>query len=273
MPQQIITPAPAQNIAPQPGQTPDQAEQILRSAQGLDDDANQAALPQLDLSKSIPLDGGQDSLPQLDLSKSIPLQSPQAQTDPLAGAAQATGISARPKGTRSWIDQKFALPSPTEVGNWFDDIQSDVRNGTHVTWVGSLLHRLGAKGTEYGVAPGLPPGVVLTGALKVAHAPTQLGQHPVRAANELLSGAGEALSPLAVAQPEALPFIALASGASKLGRAIASRMGADDDTAELIGNVAGLVSGGKSISKMSLSGPATVSWWKRFTSWVNSFRS
>lgn len=38
-------------------------------------DTNQAAqLPQLDLSKSVPLDGGQDSLPQLDLSKSVPLQ-------------------------------------------------------------------------------------------------------------------------------------------------------------------------------------------------------
>jgi hypothetical protein len=178
----------------------------------------------------------QDS--DLDMSKSIPVK--QAQTWQEA-AGSATSISARPKGTRSAIDQKLGLWGPTEVGNWIKDVEADYRQGTSATWVGSLLKKLGAKGVEYGVAPGIA--TPLGGVIKLAHGGTQVGEHPIRAANEMVSGVGEMLGPAAVTQPEALPFIATAEIGSKLGYHTAKYFGADDDIAEFVGNISGLTAG------------------------------
>jgi hypothetical protein len=169
------------------------------------------------------------------------------------GASQITGIGPRPRGATSWVDKKLGLPNPTVVGNWLDDVKGDVLNGTHATWVGSLLSRMGAKGTRYGVSEGAAQasvvGAIPEGLTEAAHGVTQLGTHPTRAVNEIVSGAGKVLGPLAVTQPEALPFILHASVGSKIASAVATQMRADDETAEVIGNIAGLATGGKIISK------------------------
>jgi hypothetical protein len=186
-----------------------------------------------------------------------PVQTPQVQqAGALPAYSQITGIGPRPIGERHPIDKALGLPSPTEVGNWLDDVKGDVLNGTHATWVGSLLSRMGAKGTRYGVSEGAAQasvvGAIPEGLVEAAHGVTQLGEHPVRAANEIVGGAGKVLGPLAVTQPEALPFILHASVGSKIASAVATQMGADDETAEVIGNVAGIATGGKTISKTQI---------------------
>jgi hypothetical protein len=164
-----------------------------------------------------------------------------ALTGPALGASQATSIGPRPSGTWS------------SFNNWLDDVQGDVKNGTDATWVGNVLRKMGAKGTDYGVAPGaasLAPVGALTGIPKVLQAAPELVQgHPVRAVNKALGGAMETLGPLAVTQPEAMVAMVPGMAASHLAAKTASHLGADDDTAELVGNVAGLVAGGASVKK------------------------
>jgi len=187
------------------------------------------------------------------------VQGPQAaRPGDTPGASEITGIRA---STRHEIpSDSFADPRLNpwmvplhEAGNWLEDMKNDLSNGTDATWVGWLLRKGGAKGTSYGVAPGAAQasvvGAIPEGLAKAAHAVTQVGEHPVRAGNEFIEGAGEVLGPLAVTQPEALPFMVRAGVTSKAVSYAAKQMGADDETAEVIGNVAGLASGGKTISK------------------------
>src|SRR6266849_2202112 len=87
----------------------------------------------LDLSKSIPVGDPQAAPIKLDISKSIPVAAPQ-DNNPVRGAAEATSMGGRPNDFHSWIQ----------------DVQGDVKNGTKSTWVGSLLGKFGAKGTNYG---------------------------------------------------------------------------------------------------------------------------
>jgi hypothetical protein len=244
----------------QPIQQADPAEQILRLAQGLDDNsradawdafhnsANEDELAGKLQNMNLPQETKAslwDAKQKFVQASAQPAKPKQLQTggmaDILPPGTTATGISARPTGTRSAIDQKLGLWGPTEVGNWIQDVEADYRQGTSATWVGSLLKRLGAKGTEYGVSPGIS--TPLGGVIKLAHAGTQVGEHPIKAANELVSGVGELLGPAAVTQPEALPFIATAEIGSKLGYHTAKHFGADDDTAEFIANISGLTAG------------------------------
>jgi hypothetical protein len=175
-----------------------------------------------------------------------------AQYDAMVGATQATGLSAQPKGTRSWIDQKLDIPSPTEVGNWFDNVSADLDNGTDLTWVGGLLRKMGAKGTSFGNSAEIGHLIAgpLHGPIHVAKAITKVGEHPIQAANELLQGVGETLGPLAVTQPETLPFVMNAQMGSKLGTEVAKKFGLDEDSSALVGNAAGLVAGGRSASRV-----------------------
>ena len=192
--------------------------------------------------------------------KIVPEAGPQTPTRPgeTPGARDITGIRA---STRHEIPaDSFADPrlnpwmAPLHVaGNWFEDLKDDLNNGTDATWIGWLLRKGGAKGLNYGVAPGVMSKVPFLnapeGIAKLGHAVSTLGEHPIKAANEGISAAGQILSPLALTQPEALPFMAIAGTSSSVASGIAKHMGADDEAAEIIGNVAGLVTGGKSIGK------------------------
>jgi hypothetical protein len=224
-------------------------------------DATQDAAPQeqaapikIDMSKSTPI--GQQAAPiKVDMSKSTPIAAPSGVLTPPSGG---TTMSARPNDFHSWLQ----------------DFQGDVKNGTATTWVGSMLKKMGAKGTEYGVAPGVAkmmPGVsaltgvpqALEGAIDVKRAvePTLTdiahGESPLVAAsshgedakklqiaaNKTVGGAFEAVGPLAMANPAALAVITPAMAAQQVAVKAAEAMGADPDTQEMVGNAAAIVAG------------------------------
>src|SRR5882762_11444720 len=115
------------------------------------------------------------------------------------------------------------------------------------------------------------------GVAKLGHAISTLGEHPIKAANEGISAAGQILSPLALTQPEALPFMAVGGGVGSVASGIAKHMGADEDTREVIGNVVGLVSGGKSIGKTRIddlgaatNAPAKLTFSQKVWRWISS---
>ena len=226
--------------APQPQSAPEQT-QTPGAPQGVTFDFNKVApTTQPGAPKGV----------SFDFNKAKPL--PEEVPAYAQGASQATGLRGPDTGPTSALDKALHLPNPTQVANWADAAKADVRNGTSSTWVGWILNHVPGvdfKGTAYGVSPGASQigGAVPEGALTVLHGVTQAGTHPVRAANEIVSGVGQALGPAMVTQPEALPFIAGAMAASHSASAVATHMGADPDTAELIGNVAGLIAGGKTV--------------------------
>jgi hypothetical protein len=146
--------------------------------------------------------------------------------------------------------------------DWFDDLKGDLDNGSDATWVGWMLNKLpeklglpgGAKGLTYGVSPelGHAMGGPLYGPAMIGHGASIAQEHPVAGISEVLAGAGTTLGPAMVTQPEALPFMAIAGATSKGVSYAAKQMGADDETADLIGNVAGLVTGLKAVGKSHL---------------------
>jgi hypothetical protein len=213
----------------------------------------------LDLSKSVPA-VAPNAAPdiKLDMSKSVPIAAPAAPAYQ-QGAAQATGIG----------------PRPNDFHSWLQDLQSDVRNGTASTWVGSLLSKLGAKGTSSGnseqigdlmAGPVLGIPKAIEGGIEVKRAAAPIVgdiargsdvvnaaiAHPaeikkaVVGANKVVGGAFQSLgTAAAIAAPEgeALAVVVPAMVAQSQAQKAAVYMGADPDTAELIGNVAGLVAG------------------------------
>src|ERR1039458_5349478 len=85
-------------------------------------------------------------------------------------------------------------PAPKGIGPWFSDLENDIRGGSGYTAIGRLLSKLGASGSEKGVAPGvasLMPGAgTIEGLAKAGHGATQLGSHPMRGVNEIVRGVG-----------------------------------------------------------------------------------
>jgi hypothetical protein len=55
--------------------------------------------------------------------------------------------------------------------NWLEDLQGDIRYGTGATWVGRILQKMGARGINMGVSPGVADtiGGPAIGPVKVAH--------------------------------------------------------------------------------------------------------
>jgi hypothetical protein len=204
---------------------------------------------ELDLTKSIPVRnvGGQQQDPfagstaapppdsDLDLSKSIPVKQAEGWKE---GASQATGIGAR---------RQESVWSNKGLDEWFDDVINDYHQGTSATWIGSLLKRLGAKGTDYGVAPGavsLTPAAIPQGLAKIGQSlPRTLQGHPVQGVNKLVEGVMDVAGPAAVTQPEALAVAVPGIIASQIGKHVATEMGADEDVAEMVGNIAALTPG------------------------------
>ncbi|VVB52818.1 Uncharacterised protein [uncultured archaeon] len=169
-----------------------------------------------------------------------------------ANAAMHGTIGPRQKGSFGDVFTAFSDPtgiSRAGAANWFEDLKGDLDNGTDQTWVGWLMRKAGAKGLTYGVSPetGHLIGGPLYGPAMIGHGAMIAPEHPVQGANEIIGGVGTILGPAAVTQPEALPFMAIAGMTSKVAYSAATKMGADNDTAELIGNVAGIVSAGKMV--------------------------
>jgi hypothetical protein len=192
----------------------------------------------LDMSKSTSIAQPQADTSdiKLDLSKSTPV----ADTNPLRGAAQVTSMGARPNDFHSWLQ----------------DVQADVKNGTDSTWVGSMLKKFGAKGTNYGVSepisdlmagPVLGVPKALEGGIEVKEAAEEGNlKKGVVGANKVIGGAFQSLGAagmLLAPEGEALAVVTPAMVAQHVAQKTALHMGADEDTAELVGNVAAVVSG------------------------------
>jgi hypothetical protein len=162
-----------------------------------------------------------------------------AQPSYLAG--EATGIGGR---------RQDSIWSSKGLDEWLDDVQGDLRTGQHSTFVGSLLSRLGYKGREYGVSEGAARmsavGMIPEGLAKIGQSVPELFQgHPVRGFNKAVGGVMDVAAPAAVVQPEAMAVVIPAMMAANIASGVATKWGADEDTSEMIGNVAGLVAGGK----------------------------
>lgn len=193
---------------------------------------------------------------------------------PLAGAhpAEATSDLVPVQGS----EKNLSLPKPQEkvqpsgvIGSigaresgfhtWLQDVQADVKTGTASTWVGSMLKKFGAKGTSYGVSepisefmagPALGVPKALEGASEitseVGHGVTDSSMDygkTVRGVNKVIGGTFQSLGPGMMLAPEALPVVVPAMVAQAQAYKAAKYMGADDDTAELVSNVAAVVSG------------------------------
>ena len=232
-------------------------------------DQNQAAQP-------VPAQSG--PLAQEDLADLVPVEESEK---PLAGAhsASATSDLVPVAGT----EKKLSLPKPeqtiqasgvigpTAMGarehdfhNWLQDVQTDVKNGSASTWVGAMLKKMGAKGTDYGVSPeigdfmagpalGVPKALEgaseVAGELEAGVRESNLDyRKTVRGVNKMFGGTFQSLGPAGlVLAPggEGLAVVGNAMLAQTVAQKAAEYMGADPDTVELVGNVAGLYAAGK----------------------------
>ena len=136
--------------------------------------------------------------------------------------------------------------------NWLEDLQTDVKTGSDLTLPGKALKFMGARGTDKGVPEAvgdiMPGGGTIQGAAKILHGYGTVAQnHPIRGANEILGGFGQAASPvMAVANPgllaEGLPYAAAGAGVEGSAKVV----GVDPETSEFLGNVVtGLLGGRK----------------------------
>jgi hypothetical protein len=126
--------------------------------------------------------------------------------------------------------------------NYLEDVMGDIRHGSGTTFPGRVLRKTGAPGIDTGVpeSVGEVMGGPLIGPVKVAHGVgTAVSGHPVRGINEAVEGAGQTVAPLIGAtNPEFLPSLALYGSLQHGVQKGTESLGADPDTAEMIGNVA-----------------------------------
>lgn len=135
--------------------------------------------------------------------------------------------------------------------NWFSDAAEDVRHGSQNTVIGRGLHTLGAQGTDTGVphAVGEFMASPILGPLKIAQGQSEFyAGHPAKGVTDATAGimqTGELPGAFGAAVNPVGAIRAVVSGtvASKLGKAIASGMGASPDAQEATANIAGLAGG------------------------------
>lgn len=177
---------------------------------------------------------------------------------PTAGPGMLSG--ALPVGDMHARESGFSHPL-----NWLEDAASDVRTGGESTFVGRAMRALGAEGTQKGAGggmagapaikapfnlgetfggPAIGPFVMAHGAGTVASAP--FAEHPidqgVKGINETVRGAAQTVGPfIAATNPEFLPALAMMAPVQAGATAAARKLGANDNVAELVGNVSGMV--------------------------------
>jgi hypothetical protein len=143
--------------------------------------------------------------------------------------------SAAPAQPYQPTDSFNAIPDATvadKVKNWANNVTSDLRHGTDLTGVGTVLKKMGAHGLDMGVSPGvadfmgsLPLGLLK--ATKGAAEVTQPGQR-VQGAKDVVGGALDASTiPGAFVAPEAGELAGdgvdvAATQAAKAARAVSS---------------------------------------------------
>jgi hypothetical protein len=215
--------------------------------------------PQNDLADLTPVDGTEKPLRgahPVAANDLVPVQGTEKQLSlPKQQKVQASGVLTGPMGATS------IGPREHSFHNWLQDVQADVKNGSDTTWVGAMLKKMGAKGLTYGEPDSVAEmmGGPLLGVPKALEGATEVGGEvkegvtnsdmdygrTVRGVNKIIGGTFQSLGPLVVTQPEALAVIVPAMVAQSQAMKAAKYMGADDDTAELVGNVAGVVAAGK----------------------------
>lgn len=114
------------------------------------------------------------------------------------------GIGAPSFGTP--IRSEAKLSPRTGTGGFLENVEADIRGGTGATWLGRLLKKMGAKGTEYGVSK--EAGEFISspalGAVHTAQGAAMLPQHPWEGLKKTVSGVAEAgtIPGLLAAAPE-----------------------------------------------------------------------
>lgn len=229
-------------------------------------DVNQAAQPVPAQAEPAAKEDLADLVPVDDTEKPLAGEHPAEATSDLVPVAGTEKKLSLPK------EQAKVQPSgvigPTSIGpresgfhTWLQDVQADVKNGSDSTWFGAMLKKMGAKGTNYGTPEAVGdfmsgPVLGVPKALEgVSEVGTEIGKgvtssemdygKTVRGVNKAIAGTFQSLGPAALLTPEALPIVVPAMVAQAQAQKAAKYMGADDDTAELVGNVTALYSAGK----------------------------
>ena len=164
------------------------------------------------------------------------------------------GIGATPAGpSASPSGMAEMRATPAGPMQWLQNLQGDVKTGSGFTLPGRVLQKMGAKGTDAGVPEAvgdlMPGGGTIQGGAKVAQGALKIGEgHPIRGANEILRGFGQAAAPIiGVTNPEFLPAAVGYGAAGAATQAGAQAVGVSPDTSEFLGNVVTGLLGGKSL--------------------------
>ena len=141
-------------------------------------------------------------------------------------------------------------PRPNDFATAADNTAADIRYGTTVTPVGSLLHAMGAEGTANGEPEGVADffGGPIEGPFRVEAGLARAMEEPgnrLAGGNEAVRGAMQTLMPVAAAtQPEFLATLPAYAGAGEAAQYGLEKAGVDPQTAEMVANAALLSASG-----------------------------
>ena len=175
--------------------------------------------------------------------------------DDIQKAVQQYGGSVGTNGTAPQRPTATIGPRQGDAAtNWLEDLEGDLKHGTGNTWLGRVMQKMGAQGTESGVSPGVAAtvGGPATGPARALRGVHELGldnplaapednQQAMHGFNDLVGGVGQTVAlPLAATQPEFLAVAAPFSVGSSLTQKALTKMGAKPETAEFLTNLAGI---------------------------------
>lgn len=141
--------------------------------------------------------------------------------------------------------------APTGVGQWFHNLEADMRYGSDLTLPGKVMRKLGRTSGvgDSGTANFI--GGPIIGPTQIGQGISQMGEHPVRGAVKIMRGIGTtAALPVAMVTAGApaaaiRPLIMGTAGSAVAGKT-AQVMGADKDTQELASDIGGMAAGAAS---------------------------
>ena len=187
-------------------------------------------------SGEIPQDRVQDAL-QSGFKPAVEMASPDGKLGYVpqerVADAQNAGFKVNPyRGTQLPTGTVTAQPDQSladKASQWAQNVQSDLKNGTDLTGVGSVLKAMGAHGLDSGnsQAVGDFMGSLPLGVAKMVQAGGEAGQGQIKqGAKDAIGGALQASTiPASFVAPEAGDATdAVMSGAGKVGDAIASKI-------------------------------------------------